>query len=104
MQLGEVLNVVRSTDRLKIKSQSSDAKTNLLYIGYKGLFDFEAEEVKAAGLTPALEVTNINYGHELRDKHWKENGLTEPMEPKSVPNHIYADLEERIYMIIRVNM
>lgn len=95
--LDEVLSLNRSTDRLKIVE---DNKT-LLYIGYRGLFDYEDEEVKAANITPDLEVTKLSYSHELRRRDWKTTGDV-IVKKDDAPTMNYADLEERIYLYIRV--
>ncbi len=96
MRLADVLNLTRATDRIKVV----DEQHNLLYIGYMGMID----ATQPLEIKPDMEVTKLTYSHELRDKHWKENGLTAPLEPKTIPDQFYADLEERIYLYIRVKV
>ena len=95
MTLGEIIKVTLPTSRLMVKDEAH----NLLYIGYVGMIGATPEPL---AIKPEMEVTQIKYTHELWDKEWKNKGLREPLEKNSVPDQKYADLDERIYLYIRV--
>lgn len=97
MILAEVLPLLSAPERLKIQNE----KGKLLYCGYVGLLNYE----KAAedGVDGNADVIKLGYGSELNHKRWKELGLKEPIEPETVADISYSDLEQRLYFVITVS-
>lgn len=95
MTLRDILRLTRTTDRIKVVDEKTK---DLLYIGYVGMVDATPD----LAIKPDMEVTKLTHSHELWDKDWKAKGLREPLEKSVAVDQHYADLEERIYLYIRV--
>lgn len=91
MILKEVLEVSQKSDRVIIE----DEERNLLYIGYVGMIEHSQEEVKESS-----EVTKISYKQDLIGRD--EEGKFRPLEAGSVADVVYSNIEERLYLYIRV--
>lgn len=91
MILKEVLEVSQKSDRVIIE----DEKRNLLYIGYVGMIEHSQEKVEESS-----EITNISYRQDLIGRD--ETGQFKPLEADSVADVIYSNIEERLYLYIRV--
>lgn len=91
MKVKDILQVSQKSDRLIVANE----KNEILYIGYIGMMEYKDN----SGFEEQ-EVQLVTYKQDLIGRD--DNGVFKPLEPDTVPDVIYSNIEERLYLYIRV--
>lgn len=95
MQLRDQLSVLSGDKRVQIWRGNAN-----LVNGFVGLMD---EDVLAKEeLTGEEEVEEIGVSMEYTHKNWRQLGYRAPIERETLPDMELADVETRIYFVIKV--
>lgn len=91
MTLGEVLEVMADSDRIRIIRGTAE-----LYAGYLANLRYapECEKFKEA------EVIRITNNLDIKHKRYKELGLMPPLHPEQTPDYKFSDLQLTLYRTI----
>lgn len=96
MKVGELLSTVTDPVMVRIIRGKEE-----LYAGYKGMLPYEYED---EGMPDWMEDTVKGFAAvpEIRDKHYREKGLMEPLLSEELPQYSFSDLTMTLYYTIKI--